>query len=139
MTPQDLSNLHTLAFPDERGWSASEFQALLDAPTTYLATDPSGFLLARFIADEAEILTLCTHPDTRRQGTASKLMARFMVDATFKGTRTAFLEVAEDNEAARALYAGFGFRQTGHRADYYARADARKVDCLVLSAPIPRT
>ena len=35
-----------------------------------------------------------------------------------------FLEVAEDNRAARALYAAAGFASVGRRPAYYARPGA---------------
>jgi ribosomal-protein-alanine N-acetyltransferase len=43
-----------------------------------------------------------------------------------------FLEVAEDNLAARALYDGAGFAVAGRRRDYYGHADGSRSDALVL-------
>jgi ribosomal-protein-alanine N-acetyltransferase len=49
-----------------------------------------------------------------------------------------FLEVADDNPAALALYEGSGFEQAGRRRAYYARPDARRADALVLRRPLNR-
>ena len=44
----------------------------------------------------------------------------------------AFLEVAVDNDAAVALYAGLGFRKAGLRKSYYDRGPAGYSDALVM-------
>ena len=44
-----------------------------------------------------------------------------------------FLEVAEDNVAARALYERAGFGQIGRRKAYYAAPDGGRTDALVLA------
>ena len=41
--------------------------------------------------------------------------------ASAAGTRRIFLEVAEDNWAARRLYAAIGFAPVGRRRNYYRR------------------
>jgi ribosomal-protein-alanine N-acetyltransferase len=44
-----------------------------------------------------------------------------------------FLEVAEDNEAALALYRKLGFVELGRRKRYYERAGSEPVDALTLA------
>ncbi len=44
-----------------------------------------------------------------------------------------FLDVAEDNEAARALYHKLGFVEVGRRKRYYQRVGAEPVDALTLA------
>ena len=44
-----------------------------------------------------------------------------------------FLEVAEDNAAALALYKGMGFQEIGRRKKYYHRPDGPAVDALNLA------
>jgi [ribosomal protein S18]-alanine N-acetyltransferase len=55
------------------------------------------------------------------------------VEATRRGAARLFLEVAEDNTAARALYAQTGFVEAGRRVGYYARTDGSTADALVLA------
>jgi ribosomal-protein-alanine N-acetyltransferase len=54
-----------------------------------------------------------------------------VAEAQRQGARTLFLEVAQDNSAARGLYAAHGFVQIGRRANYYRRRSGL-VDALVL-------
>ena len=83
------------------------------------------------------LLTIATHPDFQRQGLARAVMTNWLTRAVDLGGETAFLEVAEDNAPARALYGAFGFCQAGCRPGYYPRQTGTPVDALVLSRPLP--
>ncbi|MFX0547516.1 GNAT family N-acetyltransferase [Roseovarius sp. S1116L3] len=132
--PEALARLHARAFaPTARGWSASEFAYLVDAPHCCLCRSPHGFALSRVIAGEAELLTLAVDPDHRRQGIAVRLLADVEAAAARMGAAQQFLEVAADNPAACALYLGAGYAEVGRRAGYYARPGGTPVDALVLS------
>ena len=135
MTPEALATLHAAAFSNDRGWSADEFRTLLDGPYCHLSTATNGFALWRAIAGEAELLTIATHPDHRRQGVGTELMHLWM-RAAQDTAQTAFLEVAADNTPAIRLYARFGFEVVARRAGYYKRAD-QKVDALNMRAALP--
>lgn len=129
-----LARLHARAFaPLGRGWSAAEFAYLVDAGHCRLCHEAHGFALSRVIADEAELLTLATDPDHRRLGIASRVLAGVERQVQAAGAERQFLEVAEDNPAARALYDRAGYRQTGRRAGYYARHGGTPVDALILT------
>lgn len=130
--PAELAALHARAIASPPPWSAAAFAALLADPAAFVLTRPGALLAGRVILDEAELLTLATDPARRRQGLASALMAGFEAAATARGATAAFLEVAEDNAAARALYAGAGWRQAGRRPGYYARPGAPPVAALIL-------
>ena len=131
--PAHLAATHAAAFPGERGWSAEEFSTLLDAPGTILTGDATCFVLGRVTLDEAEIVTLATHPDHRRQGRARRALVAFHEAARAAGADTAFLEVAEDNAAARGLYAATGYALAGRRKGYYSRAGQPPVAALILT------
>jgi len=135
-SPEALAALHRRCFPDGRGWSAEEFAALLVASSTLLAHQPAGFALGRVMADEAELITVAVAPEARRGGIATALIGQFEAEARSRGARQAFLEVAADNLAARALYARLGYEQTGCRRGYYRREGAAAVDALVLVRPL---
>ena len=137
MSPDDLARLHAAAFTQDRPWSASEFASLLTLPGTLLLGDARAILLARVTLDEAEVLTLATDPVHQRQGLASALLLRFHEEARAQGATRAFLEVAEDNAPARALYAAHGYEEAGRRRAYYARKDAPAVAALSLSRDLP--
>lgn len=114
--------LHARAFPHEP-WDETAFASLLAQPGMHGFLDErGGFLLLRIVLDEAEIITIGTIAP--RQGIATALLAQAIAAARAQGVRTLHLEVAEDNAAARALYAAHGFTRTGRRAAYYANGAA---------------
>ncbi|HEY4342729.1 MAG TPA: GNAT family N-acetyltransferase [Parvibaculum sp.] len=84
-----------------------------------------GFVIARIAADEAEILTVAVDISHRGQGLGRKLMEAAAAFALASGAAALFLEVADDNVAALALYERLGFVTVGMRPDYYARGTAR--------------
>lgn len=132
MTPETLAALHARCFVTPRPWTAAEFTDLLAASGCFLLTAPDGFVLGRTIADEAELLTIAVAPEARRHGIARALLARFAETARTGGAVTAFLEVAENNPAARALYAATGWQAAGRRRNYYRAPDGSAADALVL-------
>jgi ribosomal-protein-alanine N-acetyltransferase len=77
---------------------------------------PLGFCAWRQISpDEAELLNLGVDPEARRRGVASALLES--LGATARGT--VFLEVAETNKPALALYTRQGWTAVGLRRGYY--------------------
>ena len=134
MTPEQLAATHARAFDrGDRGWSSAEFATLLDCPGALVVGEDRAFALGRVIADEAELLTLATDPAARRQGLARAVLAAFEAQARARGATRAFLEVAADNAAARALYALAEWDIIARRSAYYARSPEPAVDALVLT------
>jgi ribosomal-protein-alanine N-acetyltransferase len=101
-------------------------------PGTFLAQAPGGFVVGRAAAGEAELLTLAVAPEARRAGLGARLTARFAAEARALGAAEAFLEVAADNAAARALYAKAGYTEAGLRRAYYRTPAGETVDALIL-------
>jgi ribosomal-protein-alanine N-acetyltransferase len=125
----DLATLHAAAFPPAEQWGTEAIRVLLGLPGSFGLLQPGvGFVLARVAADEAEILTLAVAPTARRQGHGGALLAGAMAAAAARGACAMFLEVAEHNAAARALYGAAGFAEAGRRRGYYADG----ADALVL-------
>ncbi|WP_396594897.1 GNAT family N-acetyltransferase [Brevundimonas sp. R86498] len=127
---RELAELHAETF--DAPWTAQAFAGLLNQPGMMLEAEPGGFILARVAGDEAEILTLAVRPTVRREGIASRLVAAAAVRSASAGAERLLLEVAEDNAAARALYAHLGFETAARRRRYYARPDGESVDALLL-------
>jgi ribosomal-protein-alanine N-acetyltransferase len=116
---EDLLQLQRQSLPQAAEWSPG---ALLDGIAGCLAAQQddrlAGFLLYREIAPgEWEVLNLAVDPALRRQRVASRLIEEFLRLAE----GDVFLEVRESNQAARALYAGWGFYEEGLRRGYYHR------------------
>ena len=133
MTPgraRALAAAHAAAFaPEARGWSAEEIAALAAAPGAILVSDPPsgalrGFALARVAGDEAELLTIAVSPAARGLGLGGALLVAVETRAAAAGARRLFLEVAESNRPARALYQRAGYAAVGRRPRYYGAIDA---------------
>lgn len=125
-----MAEIHASSFPD-RAWRAAEFESLLVQPSVLAVHKPGGFILARLIPPEAEILTFAVHPQARRQGCGRALLASLLDALPSRSITHLLLEVAADNDAARALYAQFGFIESGRRRGYYQRAGHR-VDAVMM-------
>jgi ribosomal-protein-alanine N-acetyltransferase len=127
--------LHAASF--RRGWSAEEFEQLL-TDRNVLAHRASrgrrllGFILSRFAADEAEILSVAVARHAQGQGLARKLLQFHLGHLAGLGVRTVYLEVDEDNAPAMRLYRRAGFREVGQRSGYYRTAGAGGATARVL-------
>jgi len=135
-----LARVHAASF--ETPWTAADIAALLASPGGFALAvsddEIQGFILARVISYDAEILTLAIDPEFRRRSLARALTEAAAKFAETLGAESLFLEVAEDNAAAIALYAGAGFAQVGRRRGYYARKGAAPVDALVMRRDLNR-
>jgi ribosomal-protein-alanine N-acetyltransferase len=129
-----LARLHAAAF--DHPWDALALRDLLAAPGVMALAHPDGFILVRVAADEAEILTIAVTPAARRQGLGRRLVDAGAQAASERGARSLFLEVADDNPAALALYRRAGFAPVGRRSRYYARTDGPAADAHVLKRPL---
>ena len=132
MTPADLARLHAASRIAPRSWSEAEFASLTGGAGAVLVADPQGFALGRALVGEAELLTLAVLPDARRQGVGRHLLDRFLQQVAGQGATATFLEVAQDNAAALALYRAAGFAEVGRRKAYYCMPDGQRVDAIVM-------
>jgi len=127
---EDLARLHALAFAPPEAWGPDAVRLMLSMPGAFGCWAPgAGFLLARAVAEEAEVLTLAVAPPARRRGIGAALVGCAMAEAAARGAAVLFLEVSAENSAARSLYAGLGFAEVGRRRRYYPDG----TDALVLS------
>jgi ribosomal-protein-alanine N-acetyltransferase len=101
--------------PEAAQWPVgdySNYEVLLAATET----GPAGFCAWRQTApDEAELLNLGVAPGARRQGVAEALLKALRAAAQ----GDIFLEVAEPNAAAIALYRKLGWEAVAIRKGYY--------------------
>ena len=108
--------------------SRRQFRYLLGKALIVKAVDngPGGeallgclVLLFRRDSRHARIYSLAVSPQARRHGLARQLLAYAEAESRRRGRSGMVLEVRQDNEAALALYQAAGFRQIGHRPNYY--------------------
>ena len=131
-SPRDaavFAMLHAASF--RRGWSDGEFERLLLERNTLahramIGRSLAGFILSRLAAGEAEILSVAVASARRGRGLARRLLDLHLRRLAGLGAQAVFLEVDEDNEPARRLYARAGFREVGRRAGYYPQGPAQK-------------
>lgn len=136
----ELAALHSLCFDPADAWAGSAFAGSLEQPEIFgtqvrIGGRLAAFLLGRVVADQAEIITLAVSPAFRRRHLALKLVRVFLQEAFARGAGQVFLEVAADNNAAQALYAGLGFEPVGVRSGYYPSGRSAKVLALSLRPP----
>jgi ribosomal-protein-alanine N-acetyltransferase len=140
-----LAFLHASCFPEEP-WDAIAFGQLLASPGMFAllacacpgkglasglagdltigsASEPAGFVLARAIAGEAEIVTIAVDPAHQGAGIGAALLRDALETARVAGAEAAFLEVAENNNQAYRLYTRHGFKKIGRRPNYYRQKD----------------
>jgi ribosomal-protein-alanine N-acetyltransferase len=132
-----LAALHGECFPDDP-WDAAAMKQVLAMPGALgiiavdeASAEPCGFLLAMAIVGQCEVLGIGVRETARRGGIGRILLARLLAVAA-AARQTVFLEVAEDNAAARALYAAAGLAIVGRRPAYYRRRDGSLVAALQL-------
>lgn len=133
------AELHSEAF--DQPWSGDELGTLLAQRGSfgYVArhlgapqAGPLGFVLARNIAGEAEILTITVAPRSRRSGIGRLLMDHVLQKLHAERAHSLFLEVDEENEAALRLYKRLRFEEVGRRPAYYRHPDGRRTSALTL-------
>lgn len=78
-----------------------------------------GYVLARGVVDEAEIMRIAVSKKSRRKGVGSALLAGLREACRDAGIRKILLDVRAGNQAAASFYLGFGFREDGCRRNYY--------------------
>jgi ribosomal-protein-alanine N-acetyltransferase len=126
-SPQSM--LEVMGSPGVRAWIAVVSAPRSIAPAGLL---PVGFAIARAVTDEAELLSIGVIEKCRRQGLATQLLAQVIDFVASRGVEKLFLEVAEDNPGAQALYRAHGFTRVGRRPDYYRGRDGTATAALTL-------
>jgi ribosomal-protein-alanine N-acetyltransferase len=117
-----IAALHKASF--QRGWGEEEVYGLLIdknviAHRAMIGPVMAGFILSRLAAGEAEILSIAIAQKQRGRGLSRPLLDLNLRRLAGLGARTVFLEVAENNTPARALYRRAGFADVGRRKSYY--------------------
>ncbi len=131
----ELSRLHAASFDD--GWTRDDFSIWLARPEAMAVLalrerEAVAFGLALAAGDDAELLTIATHPAARMLGLGRQIFRALDVFALDRGLERWVLEAARNNHAAVGLYKSEGFVEIGLRKGYYKTGQGR-VDALVMS------
>ena len=110
-------------------WTNEAYARAVDPATVppriaLVAEDPesgiTGFLVTVLVPPHAELETIAVAKPALRQGIARRLLAALILALEELRVTQVLLEVRESNHSARALYASFGFVETGRRSAYYS-------------------
>lgn len=134
----EISRIERASFADP--WSEESFRRLIGVkPAIFLVAENepdgavAGYVAGFSVGEDGEILNVAVAPDHRGHGLAGQMLDAVLIELASRGVRSAFLEVRESNEAARALYASRGFAEIGRRSGYYRRPleDALVLRCVL--------
>jgi [ribosomal protein S18]-alanine N-acetyltransferase len=117
-----IAAVHSASF--QRGWGEDEIARLLlerNVVTHRITAGGKliGFILSRFAAGEAEILSVAISPGWRGRGLSRQLLDLHLRGLAGIGIRSVFLEVGAQNAPASRLYRRAGFHEVSRRRGYY--------------------
>jgi ribosomal-protein-alanine N-acetyltransferase len=126
------------ASPEIAQWSLWDYDRVARGEMAGWVTESesgqiAGFIVARRIANDLEILNFAVRPTARRQGIGAALLGEAVRWGSAFSAQQAFLEVRASNLAALRFYEHHKFHVTGRRPGYYT---APIEDALLLSAQI---
>jgi ribosomal-protein-alanine N-acetyltransferase len=114
-----IARIEAASFADP--WSRRAFHAHLR--DLFLAAEcdsgVAGYLVARAMGDEAEILNVAVDATLRETGIGRALLEASLQTLRAAGVSAVFLEVRVSNAPARRLYEASGFAEVGRRRGYY--------------------
>ena len=93
----------------------------------------TGFLVARRVGTDLEILNFAVRSGSRRRGLGAALLRSALDWGKSFHAENAMLEVRSSNVAALRFYERYGFQVAGRRPRYYT---APIEDALLLTAPL---
>ena len=136
-----MTAIHATSFDQssDRPWDETAMAQFVASPGVLCligaatGKDAGGLLIARRAADEAELLTLGVIPACRRTGLGRALLVRAVDDLRASGATQLFLEVADGNKEALALYRSLGAAPVGQRPGYYEDGSDATIFSLALS------
>jgi ribosomal-protein-alanine N-acetyltransferase len=121
--------IEAVSYP--RPWTPAVFQSELQlakaGQRVYLVARQGstvvGYVGLMLMAGDGHVANIATHPDRRRQGLATLLLATVLWDAIDRRCPAVTLEVRASNTAAQRLYGRFGFVAAGVRQRYYENTE----------------
>ncbi len=123
--------------PELAQWTRSDYERVAQGEMSGWVAEQdgalSGFLIARDLRDEIEILNVAVSAPARRQQIGTSLLSAALEWGRVNSARRVFLEVRKSNQAAISFYEKHGFSAAGRRKRYY---NGPIEDAIVLAAEI---
>lgn len=122
---EEVAKISKESFPKAERWDAFDLKGELVKHISHsfvalIDNKVVGFIGMWIIVDEAEINTLSTATEFRKQKIGT-LLLKYVIDYCKKEkVQSINLEVRESNEAAKKLYFNQGFKLNGERKNYYS-------------------
>ena len=115
---EELAAIEKLCFTD--AWSCESFIGCFNSSFVkvfgaFEDESLAGYIVAKNVLGEGELLNICILPEYRRNGLATALFEASGLNELDK----VFLEVRVSNEPAKNMYKKLGFKEIGIRANYY--------------------
>ena len=107
---------------NEKKWAKKDFNSFISNQNNIFILSypkPVGYLKARVIRDEIEIISILTDKKFRKIGIGKSLLNKLLNIALKKKIQNIFLEVSVENLIAVNLYKKFNFIKVGKRKNYY--------------------
>lgn len=146
-----VAALHAASFTT--AWAQDEWQRMLQPPGNTKPDDAlffviqaaacvetnthlAGFLFARRIIDEAEIISVAVEPLCRRGGVGQSLLSHLIGQLKSDPPCRLLLEVSVENRPALAFYKKNGFIEVSTRKSYYAAPGRKPIDAKLLARDV---
>lgn len=133
---EDLNEVQAIEHENEiELWSLKNFQDSISAKhffkLFFLNKTIVGFIVARLIQNECEILNIGVTKSMRKKQVASKLMDALIGQCNNKNIKHIFLEVRTSNLEAISMYKKFDFNEIGIRPNYYLTKNGHE-DAIIM-------
>ena len=118
----------------EKKWTKKDFITFIsNNDNIFILSNPKslGYLKARVIRDEIEIISILIDKKSRKIGIGKSLLNKLLNIAFEKKIQNIFLEVSVENEIAINLYKKFNFIKVGKRKNYYLQ-NGRYIDANIM-------
>jgi len=112
--------IEAAVFPDP--WVIESFRGFQRTGQTLVAVHEDeivGFVIARAMLDEGEILNIAVTSRWRGQGAGATLLDSALHRLRGLGANNVYLEVRASSTVAQHFYERHGFRRVGKRSQYY--------------------
>ena len=123
----------------EKKWEKKDFYSFISKQYNIFILSkpkPVGFLKARIIKDEIEIISILIDKKFRKKGIGKNLIDKILRIAKKNKIKHIFLEVSVENRIAINFYKKFNFNLIGDRKNYYNQ-NGRSIDAHIMKLDLP--